>query len=153
MDRRLEGLIPTKHPGAPVTSRRAFLLAVAALGLLAPVRRGIAQPPERARLGVLSPGASTRPAFQGSIAAFIPAVYLEEGWIDAGGLLAYAPSLVDQFTRAATLVDRILRGARPADLPVQQAATFDLVINRKAAQALGLTIPPSMLVRASRVVE
>ena len=83
----------------------------------------------------------------------LPAVYATREWSDAGGLLAYGTHWPDVWRRAAVFVDKILKGTKPADLPVEQPTKFELVINMKTAKALGLTIPPSLLLRADQVIE
>ena len=83
----------------------------------------------------------------------LPTMFGPREHVEAGGLLSYGPDRADLYHRAATYVDKILKGANPADLPVQQATKFELVINRKTAKALGLTIPQSMLARADQIIE
>ena len=83
----------------------------------------------------------------------MPAMYAHREAVDAGGLMAYGPSFRANFRRAATYVDKILKGARPADLPVEQPSKFELVLNTRAATALGLTFPPGLLARAEEVIQ
>ena len=83
----------------------------------------------------------------------LPAVYGLGDHTEAGDLMSYAASIPDLLRRAATYVDKILKGAKPTDLAVEQPTRFELVINRKATKLLGLTIPPSLLLRADRVIE
>jgi putative ABC transport system substrate-binding protein len=83
----------------------------------------------------------------------LPVMYAFREDVDVGGLVAYGPSAPAQYQQAATFVHKILRGAKPGDLPVEQPTKFELVINMKTAKALGLTIPPSLLLRADHVIE
>jgi putative ABC transport system substrate-binding protein len=83
----------------------------------------------------------------------LPAIYESSDFVDAGGLISYGPNILNQFRRAASYVDKILRGAKPADLPIEQPTTFELVINMRAAKALGIKFPDSILLRADRVIE
>jgi putative tryptophan/tyrosine transport system substrate-binding protein len=83
----------------------------------------------------------------------LPALYEVEGFVDAGGLMSYGPSIVDMYRRAAGYVDRILKGARPADMPVELPIKYDMVISLKTAKALGLQVPQSLILRADRVID
>jgi ABC-type uncharacterized transport system substrate-binding protein len=114
------------------TDARAGALLVGAAGLLFPRARRIAELAARNRL---------------------PAMYELRPYVEAGGLISYGPDINDIWRRAAAFVDKILKGAKPADLPVEQPTKFELVINLKTAKALGLTIPPALLLRADEVIE
>ena len=83
----------------------------------------------------------------------LPTISGETGYAQAGGLMDYGPNIVDSWQRAALFVDKILKGAKPGDLPIEQPTKFELVINLKTAKALGLTIPPSLLLRADQVID
>ncbi|HMH52174.1 MAG TPA: ABC transporter substrate-binding protein [Candidatus Acidoferrum sp.] len=83
----------------------------------------------------------------------LPSIYMIRDYADAGGLMSYGAPLTDNFRRAATFVDKILKGAKPGELPFEQPTRYILAINLKTAKALGLTIPPALLLRADQVIE
>ena len=84
--------------------------------------------------------------------ARVPSIYWIKDFPDDGGLMSYGPSNDDLFRRSAGYVDRILKGAKPSDLPIEQPTKFELVVNLRAAKALGLTVPESILLRADEVI-
>jgi len=95
---------------------------------------------------------------QGHLAALavkrrLPAIFSQRPFAEAGGLMAYGPNRIELWRRAAIFVDKILRGANPGELPVEQSVRFDMVLNLKTAKTLGLTIPPSLLLRADQLIE
>jgi putative ABC transport system substrate-binding protein len=83
----------------------------------------------------------------------VPAVYQASFFARDGGLLSYGADLIDPFRRATSYADRILRGEKPGDLPIQLPTKFEMIVNRKAATALGLVIPPSIMLRTDEVIE
>jgi putative tryptophan/tyrosine transport system substrate-binding protein len=83
----------------------------------------------------------------------LPSIHIGREYVVAGGLMSYGTDLADSYRRVAYFVDRILKGAKPADLPVEQPTKFELVINLKTAKQIGVTIPPEVLARASRLIK
>jgi putative ABC transport system substrate-binding protein len=88
-----------------------------------------------------------------AVKARLPTIYLYRAHADAGGLISYGPDLPDMFRRCGGYVARILGGTKPADLPIERPARFEMVVNLKAAKALGIIIPETVLVRADEVIE
>jgi putative ABC transport system substrate-binding protein len=88
-----------------------------------------------------------------AIGAKLPTMYIQKEFVEAGGLMSYGPNYPDLFRRAAEFVDKILRGIKPADIPVEQPTRFELVINLTTAQALGLTVSPTLRALADEVIE
>jgi putative ABC transport system substrate-binding protein len=88
-----------------------------------------------------------------ALGARLPTIYDNEAFVEAGGLMSYGPSFADMFRRSAEYVDKILRGAKPADLPVEQPTKLDLVVNLTTAKVIGLSVPPTLLARADKVIE
>jgi putative ABC transport system substrate-binding protein len=83
----------------------------------------------------------------------LPTIYFQKEFVDEGGLMSYGADYTDLYRRAAVYVDKILKGAKPADLPVQQATKFEFIINLKAANHIGLTIPVDLLQQANKVIK
>ena len=83
----------------------------------------------------------------------LPAISFWRGFPEAGGLMSYGPNVRQMYRRAATYVDKVLRGARPAELPMEQPSRWELVVNLRAARAIGLAIPQPILLRADAVIE
>ena len=95
--------------------------------------------------------------FRGKVVEFatkgrLPGIYATPAWVTAGGLMSYAPSVADQHRRAAVYVGKILKGTKPADLPIERPIKFELIINLKTAKQIGLTVPPNVLARATKII-
>ena len=88
-----------------------------------------------------------------ALTARLPTIFAFREAIEAGGLMSYGPSFPDLFRRAGDYVDKILRGAKPGDIPVEQPTKFELIVNLKTAKTLGITVPPTLLARADKVIE
>ena len=88
-----------------------------------------------------------------AVGARLPTMHGYRDFVEAGGLMSYGANIPDQFRRTADYVDKILHGAKPGDIPVEQPTKFDLVVNLTTAQALGLSLPPTLLTRADEVLE
>ena len=104
-------------------------------------------------MGDVFTGAHRAPIILGAARNDVPAVYGFSYFVRDGGLLSYGVDPLDSLRRAASYVDRILLGAKPAELPVQLPTKFEMVLNLKTAKALGLTVPPSILLRATEVID
>jgi putative ABC transport system substrate-binding protein len=156
------------NPTVPTTGPVLQDLEVAAQSLVVQLQRLEVRSPEdlepavqagvedaaQALIIPADPMTSNRPAAMADLAMRyrLPATMELRQFADASGLMYYGPDIVDAYRRSATHVDKILRGARPAELPVEQATRFELIINLKAAQALGLTIPESVLLQATEII-
>ena len=146
--------------GRPKPSRRRSRSSwcLAAIETAADIERAIELFAREPNGGLFLPPNTTNNVHRALIIALaarhrLPAVYAFRFFVADGGLMSYAIDQVDMFRQAASYVDRILRGANPADLPVQAPTKYETVINLKTAKALGLDVPPALLVAADEVIE
>src|SRR6202171_174967 len=105
---------------------------------------------------IISAGATSAPRAELGSAALqhrLPTIFANKTYLEGGGLMSYGPDIIEVWRRAANYVDKILKGAKPADMPIEQPTKFELVISLKTAKALGLTIPPSLLLRADELIQ
>jgi putative ABC transport system substrate-binding protein len=130
---------------APIHSAAEIEAAIIALGR--EPRSGLVVVPDG------SIAAHQAPIISAAARNNVPAVFWPSAFAREGGLLSYGPDQADNFRRAASYVDRILRGEKPGDLPVLFPTKFEMAVNLKTAKALGLTVPPSILLRATEVIE
>jgi putative tryptophan/tyrosine transport system substrate-binding protein len=157
------------NPDNPVGAvyRRAFDAVTAQLGLqpivfpvhgVADIKRAVANLSEHLNGGLIAPPDVTLLALATEVTSLsaqyrVPAIYADSVIVTGGGLISYGPDRLDLFRRAAAYVNRILKGEKPADLPVQAPSKYGLVINLKTANALGLTIPETLLATADEVIQ
>ena len=109
--------------------------------------------PERADTLEVTDLHSVAPPLYSTIKSRVPTMFANKQAVEAGGLMSYGADLADSYRRVAYYVDRILKGAKPADLPVEQPTKFEFVINQKTAKQIGLTIPPEVLARATKLIK
>jgi ABC-type uncharacterized transport system substrate-binding protein len=150
---------PLVRQAAEAASRargwKLLMLEIRDLGDVEGAFKAASDAPVAAMLVTASPPTFTNPRRVTELAAKyrLPAIYEARRFVDAGGLMSYGANIADIWRHAAVFVDKILKGAMPADLPVEQPTKFELFINLKTAQNLGITIPLSLLLRADEVVE
>ena len=151
-----------KTPGVPLQSAAAALqIALVPIDIRAAqdfdgVFRSIRQQQVDALMtdgDPLTGGEALRRIADFAVTQRLPGIHTSAPFVQTGGLMSYGPSIYEAWRRVAAYVDRILKGAKPAELPVEQASKFELVINLKTAKALGLTIPQTLLLQASQVIE
>jgi putative ABC transport system substrate-binding protein len=163
---RLAVLVNPLNPSLPTWVRNIRSAAQGSTVTVLPVEAKSAQDIERAFPTMIQGGARAvivatdtlfveqyRKIAELAATNHLPSVAQLREYVEAGGLASYGPDLAEQYRRAATYVDRIFKGAKPGELPVEQSSKFELLINRKTANALGLTIPPGLRLQADRVIE
>jgi putative ABC transport system substrate-binding protein len=163
---RLAVLVNPLNPSLPTWVRNIRSAAQGSTVTVLPVEAKSAQDIERAFPTMIQGGARAvivatdtlfveqyRKIAELAATNHLPSVAQLREYVEAGGLASYGPDLAEQYRRAATYVDRIFKGAKPGELPVEQSSKFELLINRRTANALGLTIPPGLRLQADRVIE